>query len=620
MKSNSFENNVVEHFNSLLHIFLPIAITGAFIISSLLFTMKQDLFLTANYFFVGLIALSLLISREKFSAHFKIYILIGLSAEISIVTLLLTPYITSGIMLVSISTLMVIGLQPRKQGAFYVAGSTIFLCFVYIYHFIWKIGPEPILETNSSISHMAIWSVYIINYLVYSTLLYFTLHSIKADLISSMDADKKNRDVINSLAYYDNMTGLPNLNNIEESINNQLPIKGYIVLINIRDLNLINSVYSKKIGDLIIQKSCHYLKKIAGTTDVIGRIGGNEFFWYMKDCNTVTMHENIRDFMLLTQGSNNHFKVDLPINYKIGVVASDGAYETVDHYLQKAYLALEEAKHTPSKQMAIYDKTIEAKMRKKEKIKELLHMAIEEKTFDVFYQAKVDCRTKETVGVEALARWNSSEFGYISPSQFIPIIDEMLLSAAFGEIIIENIANDFPAIQKKYGSQISISINISPLHLSNEAFIPYVEKSIIEKGIKPESILFEITEDSIIKDVAGISKVLSILHNMGFSISIDDFGTGYSSLSYLSHLEVDEIKIDQSFIKEMMNDSKNIKLLQAIISLKSIYNVTIIAEGVETKEQSDTLKAMNCYIHQGYYFSKPEPVNRNSSQFSIHYD
>ncbi len=162
---------------------------------------------------------------------------------------------------------------------------------------------------------------------------------------------------------------------------------------------------------------------------------------------------------------------------------------------------------------------------------------------------------------------------------------------------------------RKYGNSIKVSINISPIHLAHESFIPFIKEFILNSGVNPQQIMFEITEDSLIKDVTDIYDILSVIHNMGFSISIDDFGTGYSSLSYLSHLAIDELKIDQSFIKEIFNDPKNIKLVQAIISLKTIYNINVIAEGVETEAQADTLKSMNCFIHQGYLYSKPKSIS-----------
>lgn len=605
---NHFEVNIVKRFNKLLNIFLPIAIIGASSSAYLLYTSMHSQFLTLNYLLAGAACLILLVYKNKIDAFVTIYILIGLSAEISAITLILTPYTTSGLLILSISTLMVMGLLSRRLGLSYIVATTILLLLILFHHNIIYHSSQISIMENNRPSLLVEWSIYIITYIVYSTLLYITIFSIKNDLISSLISEEKNKATIENLAYYDHRTHLPNIYKIEKELKGLLPIKGYIALINISGLNLINSIYGKSIGDVIVEKSAYYLEKMAVEEDIIGRVGSNEFFWFMKHCDQNTAHNNLQDFMLLVQTPNNHFNVDVNIKYKMGLVSSDNDDTQIDSYLRKAYLALEEAKHSRKKNYILYDSHIEEKIQSKEKIKDLLSNAIANESFEIFYQEKIDCRTGEVIGLESLARWFPTDLGEISPSVFIPLIDEMSLSIDFGELIVKKVAKDIPLLMKKYPDTVKIAINISPIHLAHKSFVSFVEKTINNHNINPGIIMFEITEDSVIENMENISGVLSSLHAIGFNISIDDFGTGYSSLSYLSYLVIDELKIDQAFIREMFRDDKNIKLVQAIISLKSIYNINIVAEGVETQEQSQALQEMNCFIHQGFLFSKPQPL------------
>ncbi len=607
-KHSHYEINIINRFNSLLNLFLPIAIIGAVGSAALIYTSTSNMFLSLNYFVAGVICLLLVVMRKFLNPFVKVYILIGLSLEISSTTLIQTPYTTSGMLILAISTLMVMGLLSRKLGLIHIFATTGLLFYIFFDHIVSN-TPQQLTILNHALADSIEWSIYIIAYIVYASLLYFVIFSIKSDLITSLIAEEQSKETIKSLAYRDSLTQLPNIWGVEDILCKNQNFNGYIVLIHVKDMNLINSIYGSEIGDLVILKSCYYLKKLSSDNDVIGRIEGSDFLWFMRDNDLSASKDKLHDFLVLAKAPDNHFNLDIHIKYSVGIVKTDCQDEKIGHFISKAYLALEETKGSCSQNVILYDQWIEDKIISKEKLKEQLDTAILNESFEIYYQEKVDCRSNTVVGVEALARWFPSKTESIPPSTFVPLIDEILHSVAFGEIIIKKTIADLPVLIRKYGNSIKVSINISPIHLAHESFIPFIKNFIMNSGVNPQQIMFEITEDSIIKDVTDIYDILSVIHSMGFSISIDDFGTGYSSLSYLSHLAIDELKIDQSFIREIFNDPKNIKLVQAIISLKTIYNINVIAEGVETEAQADTLKSMNCFIHQGYLYSKPKSIS-----------
>jgi len=234
--------------------------------------------------------------------------------------------------------------------------------------------------------------------------------------------------------------------------------------------------------------------------------------------------------------------------------------------------------------------------------------AIAEGEFTAAYQSKVDVKTKEVVGVEGLTRWYSETLGYVSPYEFMQIINTSYLSTKFGEYTMNLMFGDYYNLVNKYGREITLSINISPLFFLDVNFINIVKKYIEKFNLPPDQIIFEITEDVLIYDFEEVRSRIRILHDIGINISIDDFGTGYSSLSYLQEIQADELKIDKSFVDEILTDMRRYEVFSYLCKMAKAYDYNVVVEGVETLEQYEKIKNDEVNLIQGYLFSKPEKL------------
>jgi EAL domain-containing protein (putative c-di-GMP-specific phosphodiesterase class I) len=234
--------------------------------------------------------------------------------------------------------------------------------------------------------------------------------------------------------------------------------------------------------------------------------------------------------------------------------------------------------------------------------------AIAKKEFSAAYQSKVDVKTQEVMGVEGLTRWYSEALGYVSPYEFMQIINTSDLSTKFGTYTINLMFSDYFDLVNKHGRKITLSINISPLFFLDVNFIDIVKKHLDQYDLPPEQIIFEITEDVLIYDFEEVRHRINILHGIGIRISIDDFGTGYSSLNYLQEIQADELKIDKSFVDEILTDPRRYEVFSYLCKMAKTYDYNVVVEGVETLEQYEKIKNDEVNLIQGYLFSKPEKL------------
>ena len=235
--------------------------------------------------------------------------------------------------------------------------------------------------------------------------------------------------------------------------------------------------------------------------------------------------------------------------------------------------------------------------------------ALENEEFLLYYQPKIDLRTNEIIGVEALIRWNHPIRGLLAPAMFLPIVENDILDIRIGEWVIKTALSQIQDWLSS-GYDISISVNISPLHLQYDRFISDLKGMLVQyPNFKPESLEFEILESSALKDIKLVYNVMRECQQLGVCFSIDDFGTGYSSLTYLKRLPAKYLKIDRSFVRDMLVDKDDKAIIQGIIELAKVFNLKVIAEGVETPHHGELLLSLGSYYAQGYGIAKPMPAN-----------
>ncbi len=435
-----------------------------------------------------------------------------------------------------------------------------------------------------------------------------------AGSFSNIHEKKRQQEKIEMLAYYDTLTGLPNRFHLIEQLNQTLNsyrhkqhgISGAVLLIDLDNFKVINDTFGHGVGDLILSELGERLKAAVDDKVFIARLSGDEFVvlirhTYSKDKINNYIEKIQAIFHKPVDIAMNVF--DLTTSIGISLFPSNGA--TVDDILKNADLAMNRAKEMGRNCYVFYNKSMNNDIYDKLVIQNQLRKALKNNEFKLYYQPQIDIKTNKIYGLEALIRWNSPEFGFVSPGKFIKIAEEMGIIDKIGEWVLVNACRFAKQMNEKYEAPIIISINISALQLMKIDFVNQVKRIIQEANIEPSLVGLEITETALMKSFDVNAKKLKQLKHMGIDISLDDFGTGYSSLNYLTQLPINKLKIDKSFIDTLVHGDNSTNLTENIIIIAHKIGLKVVAEGVEKKEQLDILTSYNCNYVQGYYISKP---------------
>lgn len=420
-------------------------------------------------------------------------------------------------------------------------------------------------------------------------------------------AIKSNEKEIYQLAFFDQLTGLAKRNLFEKHVSHRMRQvdRGTMMIVDLKEFKVLNSVYGTEVGDQVLKLVGKVFQEHQSKLYAC-RLNGNEFALWIE-------HDDIdfiRNELLLVEQDFRAYANDLfkfnRIRFHVSYVTYPENGQSFSELLNKLIIALNHGKNNESADYIKYESYMEANIQYENKMKRLLEEAILKKSFTVAYQEKYDSKRCEVIGLEALARWQSDSLGFVSPSEFVPMIMKYHMIESFERVIIEKVFEDYKLLIEKYGN-ISIGINISPDHITAKYFKNYISQAADLYDIDKNNIMLEITEEVMIKGIGHVESVLNNLRQEGFKISLDDFGSGYSSLNYLAKLPFDEIKIDKAFVDQIHIDKVQ-KVLSTVIELKMIYDVNVIAEGVERQEQLDNLQSIGCYMIQGYLYSKPKPL------------
>lgn len=436
-------------------------------------------------------------------------------------------------------------------------------------------------------------------------------------MVESMDVTRKNliyqTEKLSYLAYNDELTKLPNRNRFKKHVINQMKQcdkDAYLVQIDVRAFKVINSTMGYDQGDELLKKIGAYLKSQIEDIFFIARTSGNEFSIWLEEKSAVQvrtsiekLQEGIHKFLI-----TNDFMHPLDYHVAIANFPEQGLdFETL---YNKVSMAMKHAKEQKDTKIYLFDSDMEKAIIDELEMRKYLKVAIEEGKIAVHYQEKYDFVKRKVVGVEALSRWFSDELGYVPPNIFIPALSELNLTSKFGDYIIDRAMGDYAKLKEIYGEGISVSINISPTHFLEVGFLTTVMQALVFHNVPAEKVILEVTEDIFIADFKKIATIITSLHVLGLKVSIDDFGTGYSSFNYLKSMDFDEMKIDKTFMDQILEDEKAFKLFQILCDIAKIYDYDIVAEGVETMEQLEKIKGTSLKIVQGYLFSKPLPINK----------
>jgi diguanylate cyclase (GGDEF)-like protein/PAS domain S-box-containing protein len=432
---------------------------------------------------------------------------------------------------------------------------------------------------------------------------------------SDISKMKKAEQDIHLLAYYDSLTGIPNRTLFYDRLNMALArVKRNstcmaVFIMDIDRFKLINDSLGHMTGDLLLIEVAQRIQNVIREADMLSRIGGDEFNLLIEDgsCpeDAASIAENIINEMKKPFSLKEKI---VPIDISIGIALAPHDDTTVEGILRKADSAMHRAKELGGGKYVFSSAEIEKRNQEQLELLFKLKEALLKEEFELFLQPQIEFRDNQykIVGAEALIRWNR-DGEIIPPSKFIPVSEENGLILPISNWIITDIFR-IDKLLKEHGIDIKLAVNVSVKQFDNMEFIYLLKQMIMDYSAQNMHLIVEITESMFIDDIDRAINYLKEIRSLGISIALDDFGTGYSSLSYLTRLPLDYIKIDRSFVIGL-DDDQNKDLTYSIISMAKILNLRTLAEGVETAEQARLLIDKDCDELQGYYFSKPIPVD-----------
>jgi diguanylate cyclase (GGDEF)-like protein/PAS domain S-box-containing protein len=432
---------------------------------------------------------------------------------------------------------------------------------------------------------------------------------------------KAAQEEIRSLAFHDHLTGLPNRRLLGDRIGQAMASSerskkcAALLFIDLDKFKTLNDTLGHDIGDLLLQQVAKRLESCVREGDTVARLGGDEFVVLLVDLSpnqlsAATQTENVGENILHTLNQPyqlaNHKYQSTP---SIGVTVFSDHRGTIDELLKRADLAMYQAKAAGRNVMRFFDPEMQAVVSQHAALETGLRHAIDQSQLVLHYQAQVDAHAV-IIGVEALVRWQHPQRGLVSPLEFIPLAEETGLVIPMGRWVLETACRQLRMWSGRPElAHLTIAVNVSARQFHQKDFVDEVLAIVASTGADSTLLKLELTESLMVKDVEDVIYKMMRLKANGIGFSLDDFGTGYSSLSHLKRLPLDQLKIDQCFVKNILTDSNDAAIARMVLALASSLGLSVIAEGVETQTQKDLLVTMGCDGYQGYFFSRPLPID-----------
>ncbi|WP_085687236.1 MULTISPECIES: bifunctional diguanylate cyclase/phosphodiesterase [unclassified Pseudomonas] len=415
-------------------------------------------------------------------------------------------------------------------------------------------------------------------------------------------------------ARHDRLTGLLNRVSLEDRLIVDCQISRRrkrhlaVMYIDLDGFKSINDLIGHYFGDQVLIEVAQRLTQQVRPGDTIVRMGGDEFIVLLpclrRGEDVIPVAERLMASIAkpyCIQG------IDLHVSASVGITLSDGHIEQPMQLIQQADMAMYKAKQQGRNNFQWYTSDLNQRVCEHATLRNDLQKAIETQSLQLHYQPQIDAQTGRVVGIEALLRWQHPKKGFISPAIFVPVAEESGQIIPMSLWVLDTACAQLRELGEQGLTGISMAVNISPMHFQRGHFVQCVQATLERHGLRGEQLELEITESLLLHNAEQAIDTLHQLKTLGVRIALDDFGTGFSSLSYLKRLPIDKIKIDRSFIQEIVTDPHDAAITQGIISMAHHLSLTVVAEGVETASQVEFLKSSRCDIFQGYFFAKPMP-------------
>lgn len=440
--------------------------------------------------------------------------------------------------------------------------------------------------------------------------------------LADISRAKAAEEEIRSLAFYDHLTGLPNrrllLDRLSQALVSSTRSKndGALLFIDMDNFKNLNDTLGHNAGDQLLMQVAERLQSCIREGDTVSRHGGDEFVVLLED-----LSKDSIETAALIEGVANKILIKLNSPYQlgphehhssasIGITIFSGHQQAMEELLKQADIAMYQAKKSGRNTIRFFDPKMQEVIVARSSLEAELRKALSKQQFHLHYQIQVN-NLNQPLGVEALIRWQHPERGLVPPIQFIPLAEETGLILPIGQWVLETACAQIKVWQQDVLTRdLVLSVNVSAKQFSQANFVTQVETTIKRFAIKPELLKLELTESMLLDNIKETISTMNRLKDIGIQFSLDDFGTGYSSLQYLKQLPLDQLKIDQSFVRDISFDSNDRSIVRTIIAMAQSLNLAVIAEGVETEEQKIILFDKGCHVYQGYLFSKPLPIEQ----------
>ena len=413
---------------------------------------------------------------------------------------------------------------------------------------------------------------------------------------------------LTEIASIDQLTNLSTRSHLREKFEEFIQCQDFsgdlsIILVEVDNFKYINETFGHECGDTLIQNLGESFKSLVEPNIVVARIGIDGFAVMLANKHNIS--KKISDVSSLFNKPFDVMGLEVAVHFNIGISTFPQDGESLDSLLQHADIARANARTAGKNQHFFYSSELWDRLQDRISLETKLRKALDKNEFQLYYQPKVDAKTRKIVGMEALLRWQPINSPIVSPAAFIPVLEELGLISEVGEWVINTACNQY--VQWRYQGMcpVRMSVNISAIQFHSGNLPVVVQEILKSTGMEPEMLCLELTESIVVKNIDETIESLKMLSRLGIKISIDDFGTGYSSLSYLKDMPIDELKIDRSFVMNLPENDAAITIVESVLGMAKGLNMTVVAEGVETNEQADFLTIRGCHELQGYLFSKP---------------
>jgi diguanylate cyclase (GGDEF)-like protein/PAS domain S-box-containing protein len=437
-----------------------------------------------------------------------------------------------------------------------------------------------------------------------------------------MDISERKRaeEEIHRLAFFDTLTGLPNRRLLADRLQQALAASqrsggyGALMFMDLDNFKTLNDTRGHDVGDLLLVEVAQRLQRCVRESDTVARLGGDEFVVILHELGDAPMRAATQAEAVAEKVVGELSRPYLLNNYEhhssasVGVCLFHGHDTRLEELLKRADTAMYRAKQDGRNTVRFFENAMQVAVEARATLESHLRHALERGELIPYFQPQI-MDDGQVSGAEVLLRWRDGERGFISPAEFIPIAEDSGLILHIGAWVLERACEELASwAQEPAMRHLELAVNVSARQFRQAGFVEQVRATVLRHAIRPEHLKLELTESLVLADVADTIAKMNALRELGVRFSMDDFGTGYSSLSYLKRLPLDQLKIDQSFVRELGPDSSDEVIVRTIIDMARNFGLNVIAEGVETEVQVDILRRNGCLHYQGYHFGRPMPA------------